>query len=215
LRLDLYEAMQTMDPLIVNLRGALGEALHTVRAVDSLVALIRHHGALDKCDLRLPKNAGTSALLRRLLHGLYSLRAPVAPFVVPSPFRIVETIGELRDIGRKFGNCLAGVGHFGTIHWFQLIGGSAVYLSSDDPQLLIALGRAGPNLWYVEQMVGPKNQPLTIEMHTSVECALREFGVKLVGMNPAHALTQLHHASSRPRAINDNNLDDYELDDIL
>lgn len=97
LRLEFYEAMQRMDPLILDLRGALGETLHTVKAVDSLVALIRHHGALDRCDLRLPKNAGTGSVLRRLLQGLSSLRAPAAPFVVPSPFRIVETIGELRD----------------------------------------------------------------------------------------------------------------------
>jgi hypothetical protein len=37
-RLDFYEAIQTMDPLIVDLRGALPEMRHVANAVDTLIA---------------------------------------------------------------------------------------------------------------------------------------------------------------------------------
>jgi hypothetical protein len=97
-RLDYYEALPTMDPLIVNLRAALPEVRHLASAVDTLVALLRSYDVIDKCDLDLPRNARTGAVLRRLLRGLYAVRAPRPPFTVPEPFHLVETIGELRDL---------------------------------------------------------------------------------------------------------------------
>jgi hypothetical protein len=126
-RLDFYEAIGTMDPVVVNLCAALPEVRHTANAVDTLVALLRDYGAIDQCDLDLPKNARTGAVLRRLLHGLYALRAPQPPFTVPEPFRLVETIGELRGIGRKFRNCLANVVVYGVNHWLDLANGTAIY----------------------------------------------------------------------------------------
>jgi hypothetical protein len=77
-RLDFYDALAMMDPLVVNLHAALPETWHLANAVDTLVALIRSYGAIDACDLNLPKNARTGAVLRRLLRGLYAVRAPLA-----------------------------------------------------------------------------------------------------------------------------------------
>jgi len=145
-RLDFYEAIGTMDPLVINLRAALPEARHIASAVDTLVALLRGYGAIGQCDLNLPKSARTGAVLRRLLRGLYAVRAPQPPFTVPEPFRLVATVGELRDIGRKFRNCLAPIPHFGTNHWLDLANGTAVYLTIEEPPLLTELRRFGPNL---------------------------------------------------------------------
>jgi hypothetical protein len=60
-RLDFYDALATMDPLVVNLHAALPETRNLANAVDTLVALIRSYGAIGACDLNLPKNARTGA----------------------------------------------------------------------------------------------------------------------------------------------------------
>ena len=145
-RLDFYEALSTMDPLIANLHGALPETRPLANAVDTLISIIRAYGAIGHCDLHQPKNAGAGAVLRRLLRGLYAVRAPDPPFSVPDPLRLVETIGELRDIGRRFRNCLAPITHFGTKHWFDLADGSVIYLATDETSAAdrIAPGRTRP-----------------------------------------------------------------------
>ena len=105
--LDFYDALETMDPIVANLHVALPETRHLANAVDTLVTLLRSYGAIGACDFNLPKNARIGAVLRRLLRGLYAVRAPQPPFAVPATLRLVETIGELQEIGRRFKNCLA------------------------------------------------------------------------------------------------------------
>ena len=210
-RLDFYDALATMDPLVVNLRAALPETRNLANAVDTLVALIRSYGAIGACDLNLPKNARTGAVLRRLLRGLYAVRAPQPPFTVPATLRLVETIGELREIGRRFKNCLAQTALFGTNHWFDLANGSAVYLTTEEPPLLIALRKVGPDLWHIEQLAGPKDTVPSAASRCSMEQKLKDAGIKLVAVNPGHALSNLDYAT-RQRKIGAN-IDD--LDDML
>ena len=212
MRLDFYEAIQTMDPLVVNLHAALPETRHLADAVDTLVAIIRGYGTIGECDLHLPKTAGTGAVLRRLLRGLYAVRAPQPPFRVPAPLRLVESIGELREIGRRFSNCLAQIAQFGTRHWFDLADGSTVYLSAEQPPLLIALDRIGPGLWRIGQMEGPKDAPLSAASRGAMEQKLKDAGIKLMTVNPSHALSNLHHAARRRKTGAD--LDD-DLEDML
>ena len=69
-RLGFYEAIQTMDPLVANLRTAMPEMPHVAEAVNTLISMIRSDGALSECDMTLPKNARTNALLRRLMRGV-------------------------------------------------------------------------------------------------------------------------------------------------
>jgi len=213
-RLDYYEAIGTMDPLVVNLHTALPEVRHIAGAVDTLVALLRGYGAIGQCDLDLPKNARTGAVLRRLLRGLYAVRAPEPPFTVPTPLRFVATIGELRDIGRKFSNCLANVILYGTNHWFDLANGTAIYLITEQPPLLlIALRRIGPSLWHVEQMTGPKNAPLSLVLRQAMEQKLRDAGIGLVAVSPGYAISDLDRAARQPKRDALDNVDD--LDDML
>ena len=210
-RLDFYDALATMDPLVVNLHAALPETRNLANAVDTLVALIRSYGAIGACDLNLPKNARTGAVLRRLLRGLYAVRAPQPPFTVPATLRLVETIGELREIGRRFRNCLAQTARFGTNHWFDLANGSAVYLTTEEPPLLIALRKVGPDLWHIEQLAGPKDTAPSAASRCSMEQKLKDAGIKLVALNPGYALSNLDYAT-RQRKIGAN-IDD--LDDML
>ena len=211
-RLDFYEALSTMDPLIANLHGALPETRPVANAVDTLISIIRAYGAIGRCDLHLPKNAGTSAVLRRLLRGLYAVRAPDPPFSVPDPLRLVETIGELRDIGRRFGNCLAPITHFATKHWFNLADGSVIYLATDEPPLLIALRRVGPDLWHIEQVAGPQDAPPSVAFQRSMEQKLKDAGIRFVPVDPSYALSNLNCAVRRSRTRA--GLDDVDLEDM-
>jgi hypothetical protein len=213
-RLDFYEALATMDPVVVNLRAALPETRHLANAIDTLVALIRSYGAIDACDLNLPKNARTGAVLRRLLRGLYAVRAPQPPFTVPATLRLVETIGELREIGRRFENCLTQTARFGTNYWFDLANGSVVYLTTEEPPLLIALRKVGPDLWHIEQLAGPKDTTPSAASRCSMVQKLKDAGIKLVALNPGHALSNLGHATRQLKiGANIDDLDDM-LDDL-
>ena len=210
-RLEFYDALAKMDPLVVSLRAALPETRDLANAVDTLVALIRSYGAIGACDLNLPKNARTGAVLRRLLRGLYAVQAPQPPFTVPVTLRLVETIGELREIGRRFKNCLAQTALFGANHWFDLANGSAVYLATEEPPLLIALRKVGPDLWHIEQLAGPKDIVPSAATRRSMEQKLKDAGIKLVTLNPSYALSNLGYATRQPKI--GANIDD--LDDML
>ena len=154
-RLDFYEAIQTMDPLVANLRTAMPETQHVAEAVNTLISMIRSHDALGECDMTLPKNARTNALLRRLMRGVDAIRAPAPPFTPPPSLRFVGSIGELRQIGRKFENCLTRMDHYAMRLWFGLADGSMVFLVHDESCLLIALRQVGRNVWHIEEVDGP------------------------------------------------------------
>ena len=82
--------------------------------------------------MTLPKDARTNALLRRLMRGVDAIRAPAPPFTPPSSLCFVGSIGELRQIGRKFENCLSRMDHYAMKLWFDLAHGSVVFLVRDE-----------------------------------------------------------------------------------
>ena len=207
-RLGFYEAIQTMDPLVANLRTAMPETQHVAEAVNTLISLIRSHDALGECDMTLPKNARTNALLRRLMRGVDAIRAPEPPFIPPSSLRFVGSIGELRQIGRKFENCLACMDHYAMKLWFSLADGSVVFLVRDEPPLLIALRQVGRNVWHIEEVNGPKGRSPTIMAGKAVEAALKEAGVNLVTMDPLQALWKLQEIAKRRPKGRDDEIDD-------
>jgi hypothetical protein len=212
MRLEFYETIRSMDPLIANLCPALSEARDLVQAGDVLVAVVRSYGAIDECDLSLPKNAGTGAVLRRLQRGLYAVRAPDPPFPVPAPFRLVETIGDLRAIGREYKNCLGRFSGLSTRYWLDLADGSVVYLTSEEPPLLLALRKIGAELWHIEQMKGPNDTHPSLAARCSIEQKLKQSGVRLISINPGFALSHLDHAVRSPRTTA--NADDGDVDDL-
>jgi hypothetical protein len=162
-RLGFYDAIRTMDPLVVEFRSTLGESLYVANAVHTLGVPRRNHDVLVQCDLSLPKNAGMNGLLRRLLHSVDALHAPEPPFTIPPPLSLVGSIDELRRVAGIYRNCLREIGHYSAALWFDLVEGNMVFLTSEGPSVLIALRKVGWNLWLFEQMEGPRDRPVTSE----------------------------------------------------
>jgi hypothetical protein len=213
-RLVFYEAIETMDPVVADLRNALSETPHVADAVNTLVALIRSHGTLGECDLTMSKNGRANALLRRLMRGVDAIRAPAPSFTPPSSLHFVGSIGELRQIARKFENCLTRMDHYATQHWFGLADGSVVFLARDEPPLIIALRQVGPSVWRIEEVGGPMGPSPTIMVRKAIETALKEVGVNLVTMDGPHAIWKLYEiAKRRPKGHDDEIIDD--LDNVL
>jgi hypothetical protein len=100
---------------------------------------------------------------------------------------------------------------FGTNYWFDLANGSVVYLTTEEPPLLIALRKVGPDIWHIEQLAGPKDTAPSAASRCSMEQKLKDAGVKLVAVNPGYALSNLDRAARQLKI--GANIDD--LDDML
>lgn len=108
-------------------------------------------------------------------------------------------MGDLRRIGARFDNCLQTARHFGTSHWFDLAEGRVAFVVGDDPPLLAALRRVGPDLWFLEQVAGPKNAALPPGARDAILGGLRAAGVRVVRQEPSRALGTLSGYAERPR----------------
>jgi hypothetical protein len=196
-RLDLFRALAAMDPAVAPLCGALPEGLYQAEAIDSMVAFLRAHGALRPGDLDLPRKAGMEAVARRLRRALGRVRAPDPGFAVPPPFRLVATTTELQRIGRAFKNCVAAPNWSAMEHHARLLEGRGVYLTSDDPPLLVALRRVAPGVWVFEQMAGPRNAAPPEGARDALLRDLAASGLRIVAADPATAMSRLDRDVAR------------------
>src|SRR5215211_3873853 len=132
-------------------------------------------------------------MLRRSPHqrALDRVHAPRRGFVLPPPYRVVGSVGDLRQVGARLRNCLRSAGSYGVEGWFRLIDGSTVYVACDKPPLLAALRRVGPDLFHLEQVQGPNNQFVGPGGQAMLVGALRAAGVRLLTQEPSRALSSL------------------------
>jgi hypothetical protein len=100
---------------------------------------------------------------------------------------------------------------YGASHWLDLANGTAVYLTIEEPNLLTGLRRFGPNLWHIDQMVGPRNASPSFPQRRALEQKLKDAGVRLIEVSPAYAISNLDRAARSPKigaAGDDDDLDD-------
>ncbi len=209
-RLAFFEALAAMDPIVAGLLGALPECSNAADALDSVAAYLRSRGAIAERDLRLPPKVGMAAVVRRLQRAIDALRAPAPGFAPPPPLRLVETVGDLRRIGERLGNCVRSARHYGTSTWFDLAEGRLVLLAGDDPPLLAAFRKVGAGVWRLEQAAGPRNAALPPGVREGMLDSLRAAGVRVVPRDPAGAFETLVGYADRPGA----ETDDADLGDV-
>jgi hypothetical protein len=210
-RIAFYEALSRMDPATVALRDAFGENRFIMDSVDCMVLFLRAHGALRDDDVRLPSGAGKSAAARRIRDALGRIDAPHPGFVVPEPFRLVRTADELQRLAKSFENCLALPVWGAAKYHVNLVNGSAVFLTSDDPPLLAALHRVADGLWQFEQCAGPKNVLPPPGVKAALVRQLVAAGLRIVETDAQSALERIEHEATR-RQDSEDDRDDY-LDD--
>lgn len=212
-RLSHYEAMSRMDPALAGLHISFVGNTYLAEAVDCLVALLRSHGALRDSDLRLPPKAGMPALARRLRTALGRIEAPDPGFAAPAPFRLVRTAVELQRIGRALGNCVALPDWSASRHHVSLVQGSAVFLVSDEPQVLASLNRVADGVWYLEQLAGLKNKAPPPGMRATLIRDLTAAGQRVVSAEPSSALDRLTQEGRRRRDPAPDDLDEFGDDE--
>jgi hypothetical protein len=211
-RLALFESFSDMDPLVISLRGALGEARYLVEGADCLLAFLRARGALDEREFRLPPKAGLPALVRRFQAALGRIPAPDPGFEPPPPYRLVSTTAELQRIGKAFRNCVALPNWHAAQHHFRLLDGSGVYLVADEPAMLVALRRVDGELWLLEQVAGPKNEAPPRGAQAALLRDLAAVGLKIVSADPQTAFSRLDGEARRQRHLPNRDDDDFDDD---
>jgi hypothetical protein len=197
-RLDHVDAVLAADPLVAMLSQHFPSSICTIDHLDSLVTLLRTHGAVDAVDWGLAPNAGPRGAFRRMQQALDALTAPDPGFEPPAPFRVVPSLGDLRRIGISFENCVGHAAHYAARHWFRLTDGSMVFLIADNPPVLLALRPLIPGaLLVIEEVASPKNAPVSPEVVEKLRSDLLASGVKALRLDPADAIWHLHSLAAR------------------
>jgi hypothetical protein len=186
------EALLAMDPVIVGLRGILTCSEYATDGVATILAFLRGHDAISDEYLRMPKEAGLPALSRRLYSILASMQAPMPSFAVPPPYRILNTVAELRVVGARLENCVGRVGEYGAEHWINLIDGTMTYIVCEEtPPFLAAVQQVAPSVCMVAELAGANNDDVAIDDRLKFIAALRAAGLVIVRHSPARALAYI------------------------
>jgi len=192
-RLKVFENVLTCDPLIVDLfqQRALPENIALIDEVQALVVFLRAHRVPLLEGLSIPKKAGLPFVKTTLQEMFHSISVPAPPFDIAPPFRLVRSVGELRQVGQLLENCLSQRNESHGL--FDLLDGSTVYIVCDAPKMLAALSRVGPDLWHIEQIRGFKNKLVFEQDLQGLFEALRNAGVVVLGQAPESAFTMLSY----------------------
>jgi hypothetical protein len=194
-----------MDAAMAPIHRAFGESIETAEAVDALVTYLRARASITDSDLQFVKGAGLPAVLRRIQRGLDSIEAPEPSFMPPPKWKFARTVGEVREQGAKFGNCLHGR-WMGASHWFQLVEGSKSFLWREGPPLLLSMRALGAGQFAIDDLEGPDNDPAPQNVRMAVEDEFRAAGIHMLAVDPRRALAHLSDRSGVP---------DDDMDDVV
>jgi hypothetical protein len=210
-RIAYHETLSRMDPATAAMRVGFRENTHVLDSVNCMVSLLRAHGVLRDEEMRLPAGAGMPAVARRIRMALGRIEVPDPGFAVPEPFRLVRTTEELQRLARSFENCVALPQWGAAKYYVNLVDGSTVFLTSDDPPLLAAMHRVTHGVWQFEQCVGPKNVAPPRGARSALIRGLIAAGLQIVETDAQTALARIEQEATRGR---DGEIDlDDDLDD--
>lgn len=187
--LDTCDLLTRVDPLTQACRPALAGGTRQLECLDSFIGFLRAYGAIapDERPPAFPKQAGTRAVFRTAMMWLDRAQAPDPGFAPPDGLRLVDTVAELRELGKRLKNCIAQrmfAGHY----LVGLVTGEQCYLTAENPNLmLIAMHRHGRNLWSIEQIDGAD----FASTWKRLELSLRSVGVTLLRSRPDGALSAI------------------------
>ncbi|MDP3416117.1 hypothetical protein [Falsiroseomonas sp.] len=190
--LDWIDDLAVMDPAIQRLPHALIADPTVARSIGALLHLLRAYGVGAPID-DLGRSVNVRGVLRRILGVLDHLPSPDVQVTIPEGMRRVNTVGDLRDLGRRWGLCVATPLHRGADHWMRLLNGVSVYLASTEPLLpmLVELRGVAPGVWSVVEATGIGSRPLSPTAEKALHRRLSAAGIALVSRIPSDALVAL------------------------
>ena len=182
------------EPALLAAHKAIGRSDHSLHQLKAVLAYLRATGlALDV--EQLPSGAGWRSIKRRLTADLGRAVAPPLPFRCPTGWRHVDRLSDLFDLGRQFGNCVAGISSGGSHHLVQFISGAEVFLASDGEPALASALSVGPHLWVLaETAIGRQHlggSPLIGGLRIALGEVLAEAGHMLLEIAPASAMQSI------------------------
>lgn len=200
------------EPALLAAHKAIGRSHYSLAQLKSVLAYLRAAGlALDV--EHLPSGAGWRSIKRRLTADLGRAAAPPLPFRCPAGWQHVARLSDLFDLGRQFGNCVAGISGGGTHHLVQFISGEEVFLASEGEPALASVQNVGPSLWIVAETALGRHHtgrsPLLGALRIALGEALAEAGHTLLEIAPVSAIQSIswHAKSSDDLGEDDDGID--------
>lgn len=190
--LDHLERVARMEPWVRALPKALLVDSGTVDALAVLIQLLKHY-EIDggKLLAGMPPHAGLSAVYRRISRAIDSLQAPDPGFEVDKPLQWLNSVADLKAVGRRLKLCVREAQNEGAEHWMRLVAGSSVYLLFAEAVALVELRKVESNLWVVGQISSTANRPVSPVITQQIRKSLQISGVKLLAMSPAEAVERI------------------------
>jgi hypothetical protein len=189
-RLTYYEEIQQLHPVIHSNTRLRAAPKHRLEAASLVIEYLRAMQVLHEDDLNLPEKTGMKAFTRRLHAALDRIQSPRPKLNLPSQFHQVSNIGELRNYGRRFRNCLGRFGSGGEEKLLRLGSGTSMFIVVEEPVPMIAeLRLAMENVRFVAEARGVKNQFIDKAGKLPILMALRESSFTVLDEDPASALS--------------------------
>ena len=179
------------DPVLLAAQKAIGTSEGNLHLIASVLAFLRTTKLASEIE-SLPVGSGWNAIERRIEADFRVAVAPPLPFRCPAGWRWVQTMADLLEIGKRMGNCIAGLGGGGDGHFCHFVTGGEVFLVSDsEPLTLAAVRNLGSSLWTIQEVGSVprrgRSAPLP-DLFSPLRMSLLEIGHFLLETSPASAL---------------------------
>lgn len=174
---------------LTSIAGALASSPASVTAAASLVRWLRDLGVAREIE-ETPPGSGWQAFVRRALTDLDRARSPLIDIPVPSGWRALMTVADLRQAGRDLRLCVAEFG-FGSAGYVQsLVTGHALFVRSEAHGALASLHQFG-RAWVVGEISITDNRAVSDDVRLELEAGLRGLGIHVGELEPTRALEML------------------------
>lgn len=197
--------LHNLPILVATVAPKLGYDIARARDFCLMVEIMQSYGVLEP-------EAKAAAILRKVRpdrlstfvqRRLARIKAPPFPVVLPSNFRLLETVSEVRAAGHRYRNCLAD--HYG--NWRDYITGRLRILEwLGKETAILAVRHYLGELWVVDHVAGAKNERVSRETSEAMFAALRSTGLCFMDAKTA---TYLDWLAESPYEIPSADEDEY------
>ncbi len=159
------------------------------RLIEAAGAAVRYLRALGlaKAIEETPPRSGWKAFARRMMDDLDAACSPLAALPAPSGWRVIETVGDLRAVGRALRLCVADLGFGAPDYLNSFISGRAAFLTSEQHKALALVARFEDE-WVVTELSLRAHGTPSSQVRRDLEEGLRAGGLRVASLEPVSAI---------------------------